>query len=222
MAAVRAFQAVLSVFLATPMGRKTLMALTGMGAAAFLLVHLFGNLVALEGATAYDRYASGLHAIPFLFVAEIGLGLLLLTHISFGIALFVQNFAARPHRYDVSASAGAKTVASTTMLYSGFTILLFVAYHLWTVKFGPSASLPAYARVRSVLHEQWPAFAYGVGVAAVGLHLSHGASSALLTFGLRHKLHDPWVDLLARIAAVTVALGFASVVLWFFMNGTAA
>jgi succinate dehydrogenase / fumarate reductase, cytochrome b subunit len=219
MAAVRAFQAVLSVFLSTPMGRKTVMALTGVGAAAFLVVHLLGNLVALEGAPAYDRYASGLHAIPFLIVAEVGLGVLFVTHVTLGIMLFFQNVAVRPQGYDVRASAGAKTLASSTMLYSGLTILAFIVYHLWTIKFRPPQTASEYDRVHTVLHQPWPAVAYAVGICAVGLHLSHGAPSALLTFGLRHHLHDPWVDMFARIAAVAVAIGFASVVAWFFLNG---
>jgi succinate dehydrogenase / fumarate reductase, cytochrome b subunit len=219
MAAVRAFQAFLGVFFGTPIGRKTVMALTGAGAAAFLLVHLAGNLVVFKGPGAFGRYAAGLHGFPFLPVLEVGLGLLLIAHVSLGVLLFVQNLLARPTGYASHASAGAKTLASTTMIYTGLATLAFILFHLWTVKFGPGTDRPVYERVERLLRDPLVATAYAAGVVAVGLHLSHGASSALLTLGLRHPLHDPWVDLLGRIGAALMAVGFASVVVWFVVLG---
>jgi len=59
MLAFKAFQAFVGVFLGTPIGRKTVMALTGAASAVFLVFHLAGNLVIFTGAAAFDRYAEG-------------------------------------------------------------------------------------------------------------------------------------------------------------------
>jgi succinate dehydrogenase / fumarate reductase cytochrome b subunit len=219
MAAFKAFQAFVGVFLGTPIGRKTVMALTGAASALFLVFHLVGNLVIFTGPAAFDRYAEGLHAIPFLPAFEAGLGLLFVTHISLGVLLFVQNLLARPTAYKQHDSAGAKTFASTTMPYTGLMILAFLGYHLWTMKFGVTSDLLASERVGRILEDPLRAAAYGVGLIAVGFHLSHGATSALLTLGLRHHLHDPWVDVMGRVAATAMSVGFACIVVWFLWHG---
>jgi succinate dehydrogenase / fumarate reductase cytochrome b subunit len=219
MVALKAFQAFVGVFLGTPIGRKTVMALTGAASALFLVFHLAGNLVIFSSPAAFDSYAEGLHAIPFLPVIEATLGLLMLTHISLGVLLFVQNLLARPTAYETRGSAGAKTFASTTMPYTGLTILAFLVYHLWTMKFGVTSDLLASERVGRILVDPLRATAYGVGLVAVGFHLSHGATSALLTLGLRHQLHDPWVDVMGRVAATVMSLGFACIVVWFLWHG---
>jgi succinate dehydrogenase / fumarate reductase, cytochrome b subunit len=219
MVAFKAFQAFVGVFLGTPIGRKTVMALTGAASALFLVLHLVGNLVIFTGPAAFDSYAEGLHAIPFLPVIEVGLGLLFVTHVSLGVLLFVQNLLARPTAYKQHGSAGAKTFASTTMPYTGLMILAFLGYHLWTMKFGVASDLLASERVGRILEDPLRAAAYGVGLIAVGFHLSHGATSALLTLGLRHQAHDPWVDVMGRVAATAMSVGFASIVVWFLWHG---
>ncbi len=219
MAALRAFQAFIGVFLGTPIGRKSVMAITGAASAFFLVFHLGVNLLIFTGSDAYDRYDEALHAIPFLSVIEVTLGLLMLTHITLGVLVFAQNFRARPTGYAMHVSAGSKTFASTTMPYTGLTILAFLIYHLWTMKFGPGGELPVSERVQLILEDPLRAAAYGVGLIAVGFHLSHGATSALLTLGLRHQLHDPWVDLMGRAAATMMSLAFGGIVVWFLWQG---
>jgi succinate dehydrogenase / fumarate reductase, cytochrome b subunit len=219
MLAFKAFQAFIGVFLGTPIGRKTVMALTGAASALFLAFHLVGNLVIFSGSAAYDRYASRLHSVPFLSGMEVTLGVVMVTHVTLGVILFVQNLMARPTAYANRGSAGAKTFASSTMPYTGLVILAFLFYHLWTMKFGPGADLPASERVQRILEDPARAIAYGIGLTAVGFHLSHGATSALLTLGLRHHLHDPWVDVMGRIAATAMSLGFGCIVAWMLWRG---
>jgi succinate dehydrogenase / fumarate reductase cytochrome b subunit len=214
MLAVRAFQAFLGAFWGTPIGRKTIMAISGLGSALFLVFHLGGNLIFLSGRDAYQQYSAGLASLPFLLVIEVLLGLMALTHAGLGLVLFVQNLLARPIRYSRHAWAGGKTVASATMIYSGTLIFAFLLLHLWDVRFGGNAARPMYDRVAHPLAQPVHAALYAIGLTAVGLHVSHGATSALLTLGLRHELHDPWVDLSGRIFAWVLAVGFGVIVAW--------
>jgi succinate dehydrogenase / fumarate reductase cytochrome b subunit len=214
MLAVRAFQAFLGAFWGTPIGRKTIMAISGLGSALFLVFHLGGNLVILSGRGAYETYSTGLASIPFLPVIEVLLGLMALTHAGLGLVLFLQNLLARPIRYSQHVSAGGKTVASATMIYTGVLIFAFLILHLWDMRFGGNAARPMYDRVAALLAQPVHATLYALGLTAVGLHISHGATSALLTLGLRHELHDPWVDLLGRIFAWVLAAGFGIIVAW--------
>jgi succinate dehydrogenase / fumarate reductase cytochrome b subunit len=195
------------------------MSLTGLGAIGFLVVHLLGNTVIFDGASTFNAYARSLHAIPFLPLMEISLGLLFLAHITLGIVLTLKNAAARPTPYAARTDAGAKSFASTTMIYTGSVILAYMLYHVWTIAVAPGAHTPAFDRVKSALVNPWSAAAYLVGLAALGLHLSHGASSALLTLGLRHPLHDAWVDVFGKVAAVLLSATFASIVGWFLIKG---
>jgi succinate dehydrogenase / fumarate reductase cytochrome b subunit len=202
-------------FLTRSIGKKGLMAVTGAGAIAFVIVHLFGNLIVFRGPEAFDAYGHGLHAIPFLFLAETGLGILFVTHVTLGVLLTLQNWAARPVGYRRQGSAGGKTLASSTMIYTGLLVLAFILLHLWTMVLGPAGEIPVFERVEDVFSVPWQTGAYMVGVVALGLHLFHGASSVLITLGLRHPLHDGWVDGVNRLVAISLAAGFLAIAGWF-------
>ncbi|MCY3024296.1 MAG: hypothetical protein NTW87_35415, partial [Planctomycetota bacterium] len=219
MTASKALKGFLFPFVNTSVGRKIVMSWTGLGAIGFLIVHILGNTVVYGGPAAFNGYAHSLHALPFLPLLEIALGLLFLTHITMGIVLTFQNLAARPIGYAVTRSHGAKTVASTTMIYTGLTILAYMLLHVWTVRIAPGEATPAFDRVTVVLANRWYAVAYLVGLVALAFHVSHGASSALLSLGLRHPLHDPWVDLFGKIGAVVLSATFATIVVCFMAWG---
>ena len=219
MTAVKAFKSFLVPFLNTSVGRKTVMSLTGLGAIGFLVFHLLGNAVVFKGESAFNVYARTLHSLPFLPLLELGLAMLFLAHLVLGVLLTFQNLAARPAPYAVKASAGRQTFASMTMIYTGLVILSYMLFHVWTMSISPSESVPAFDRVRTELTTLWCAAFYLVGLASLGIHLSHGASSALLSLGLRHTLHDPWVDRFGQIAAALLAACFGTIVLWFAVWG---
>jgi len=195
------------------------MSLTGLGGIAYLVMHMLGNLVVYEGPATFNGYAEGLHSLPFLPLLEAALVGLFLFHILLGIILTLQNWAARPITYAKLANHGAKTFASTTMIYTGLTILAFMLFHVWSVRISPSEGTPVFDRVKHDLTIPLFACIYAVGLVAVGLHLSHGASSCLLSLGLRHQLHDPWVDLLGKVAATVMALAFGTIVFCFLFFG---
>ena len=123
-------------------GRKAVMAVTGAGAIVFLIVHLAGNTKLFNGAPAFDGYAHFLHSLEILPLLELLLGVMFLAHISFGIWLTIQNWTARPSRYAVDRSEGNRSLASSTMIYSGLVILAFMVTHLWAMATQAPAGAP--------------------------------------------------------------------------------
>jgi succinate dehydrogenase / fumarate reductase cytochrome b subunit len=113
------------------------MGATGLLLIGFLVVHLTGNLLVFAGPAA-QRYSHALISNHLIYVAELAL-LVLFVHLAIGIALTRANSAARPVAYATRRRAGHtsnKSLASTTMIFSGLVVLVFVPIHLWTFKFG--------------------------------------------------------------------------------------
>ena len=206
------------LFGGSSIGRKVLMAVTGLGLAGFLIFHLIGNSFLLKGEAAFNSYSKLLHSIPPLPIIEIGLGVFFLVHVAMGIILTYQNFQARPVGYQIKATAGSATVASRSMIYTGGAILLFISYHLWTLHAGQLPHETPWLRVQSILTNPVSVAIYAMGFFALGTHLFHGFSSILVTFGLRHRRHDALVDWLCRACAFILALGFTSLAFCCFLR----
>jgi len=129
--------------LGSSVGKKMLMAVTGLGMTGFLAVHLLGNVMAFAGAEAFNGYAAKLHSLqPYLTVFNIGLATLGLVHIVVGIILFFENLKARPTRYRVYQNPGGRTFGSNTMPYTGVLILMFVIFHLLKFTFVDKSVTP--------------------------------------------------------------------------------
>ena len=124
-------------------GKKMLMAATGLCLIAFLSVHLIGNLTAFAGAEEFNAYAAKLHSLePLLTIFNIGLVTLGLIHIVVGIILFFENLKARPTGYKMYRNPGGRTVGSNTMPYTGVLILAFVIFHLFKFTFVDKSVTP--------------------------------------------------------------------------------
>ena len=121
----------LTAALGSSVGKKLMMALTGLAFTGFLAGHLAGNLTIYGGKAAFNGYAEKLHALgPLLKVFELGLITFAAVHILTGLWLFLQNRKARPVRYTLDTSPGGRTLSSRTMPYTGLIILAFVVFHL--------------------------------------------------------------------------------------------
>src|SRR4029453_14127290 len=132
-------------FLSSSVGTKILVALTGLGFTAFLVEHLVANLMVLSDAHGYNAYAPRLLPHPLIYVAEAGLVLLFVVHAFKAVAVTLRNRAARGSGYEMKARAGRnsrKTLASTTMIFPGLCVLLFIVIPLGTFKFGPYYETP--------------------------------------------------------------------------------
>jgi succinate dehydrogenase cytochrome b subunit len=168
-------------------GKKELMALTGIGFVGFLVVHLAGNFTMLAGGEAFNAYAAKLESLgPLVLVAEGGMLLMAMLHVVFGFALILRNLQARGTRYASKKGEGGRTLGSWTMWLTGPWILVFIGLHLahFTIEhklMGNEAPLSQLVAER-LADPIWAGY-YILSVFVVGLHVSHGFWSAFQTLG---------------------------------------
>ncbi|MDQ3069249.1 MAG: succinate dehydrogenase cytochrome b subunit [Acidobacteriota bacterium] len=209
--------------MASSVGTKILIALTGLALFAFLIAHLAGNLLLLAGPEAFNAYAHKLISNPLIYIAEAGLAAVFLLHIYKAVGNFARNRGARPDRYSVKKPAGhtsRKSVSSTTMIVSGTAILVFLILHLKTFKFGAyyDAAEPGvrdlYRLTLEVFHNPLNVVWYVVAMALVGMHLRHGITSALQSLGAMPARATKGVLIGGAITAAAIAGGFAMIPVW--------
>lgn len=210
--------------LSTSIGKKVVMALSGAALVGFLAAHLAGNLTiyADQDGRAFDNYAAILEANPLLPVAEIGLAVLFAVHVFFAVRISMENRRARASRYAVTTGKGKKTLASTSMIWTGLVVLGFLFVHLWDFRIskeldGAPESLAAMVRAR--LSSGVGATIYLVGIAVLGVHLSHGIRSAFQSIGVRHPAFDGFLTRLGWVLTFVFVAGFASFPLYFLFAG---
>ncbi len=211
--------------LQSSIGRKLVMAATGLCLVGFITVHLLGNSSIFIGPDGINAYAEHLHALgPLVWIFRAVLLGLFGLHILFGIQLTLENRAARPIDYNqkknIRTSFGAET-----MIYTGLTILAFAVYHLFHFTMhltNPEISasvLPLDAIGRSdvftmmVLSFQkfFVSTVYVGAMVALLLHLSHGVQSLFQTFGVLNGNTLPIMEKIARAAAIVIFVGFISI-----------
>jgi succinate dehydrogenase / fumarate reductase cytochrome b subunit len=200
-------------------GTKIILAFTGLALFGFLIVHLYGNLLAFLGPASYNEHAHALISNPLIIPAELGLVALVLTHIFKAVANYLKNRGARPDGYGVKKWAGGpsrKSVGSSTMIWTGLATLLFVAVHLKTFKYGPfytNPDAPAERDLYRLFIEvfQQPVWvgAYVVSMILLGLHLRHGISSSMQSLGIVPESKTGLVLRTGLVLAVLIAGLFA-------------
>jgi len=190
------------------------MALTGLCLVGFLVAHLVGNLVFFTGGEeGLNAYAQKLEDLgPLLIIAEVGLALLFIVHITLALRLSRENAGAREQGYHRRGSMGQKTAGSATMLITGLIVGVFLIIHLIDFRLpkltGELDDLGAAVTAR--LSSPTGIIIYLVGVTALGLHLSHAVQSALQTLGAGHPKYTPILRSLGLVLAVVLFVGFAS------------
>jgi succinate dehydrogenase / fumarate reductase cytochrome b subunit len=207
-------------FFLSLLGKKSLMALTGLLLAVFLLVHAAGNSLIFQSKTAFAAYAEHLHSLGLLFIAaEAFLLAVLLFHISTGLSLALANRTAKGRTYAVRRSAtGLRGWPSRIMPFSGAAVLAFLLLHLATVRFANQA-LPPAEKIRQALSNPLLALGYAVGLAALGLHISHGFWSLTQSLGLSHPRWNGLLKGAAWLAAFCSISVFAGILCRVFLQG---
>lgn len=216
--------------LRTAVGKKAVMAATGLVLVGFVLVHMVGNLKLYQG-----RYAEGPHAGQWkidvygeglrelgapvlghsqaLWIARLVLLACVGLHLWSAWAVTRQSWSARPIRYARSASVQS-TYAARTMRWGGVVVALFVAYHLADLTLGWTnpAFVPGSVHDNLVASfERLPiAGLYVVANLALGLHLFHGVWSLFQTLGWNNPKFNPWRRTLAAALAALITLGNVS------------
>ncbi len=201
--------------MSTSVGKKQLVAITGLLFLLFLAVHLVGNLSIYRGKEAFVAYAEGLHALGgLLVVAEIGMLLSLIIHVTIGTILFFDNRRARPVKYAVDKTGGGgRTISSVTMPYTGLLILVFLAVHLATFSHHivDQTNRTVFQIAREIFGN-WLFFAfYLIAMVVVAFHVRHGLWSAFQTLGANHPKYMAWIEKLSIVFAIIVGVGFGSI-----------
>ncbi len=195
--------------LGSAIGKKLMMAATGLGFIGFLKVHLAGNLTLYGGKDAFNSYAEHLHALgPLVNVFEVGLLTLALIHVLTGLTLFLGNWRARPTRYVATASAGGRSLGSRTMPYTGLIILLFVIYHLANFHFVDKTGTTIFNIVQSAFKNPVNIVIYIAAMIALAIHVSHGFWSLFQTIGANHPKYMPAIRLIGLLLSVVFGIGF--------------
>jgi len=215
----------LARFYGSSVGRKWLLAGSGLALAGFLVVHLSGNafLYADRTGAAFDAYEHSLSGAAWLPFAELALGGLFLAHIVLALTLAARNAAARPVEYSVRGRAQRRTLGSTTMVYTGIVLLGFLVVHLCDFRIGRAfrtdgASLST--QVAERLASPLGAAIYLGGTLVLGLHLSHGVRSTLQSLGVSHPNVNPWLTRAAWAFVLVVTLGFLSFPIYFLVRSS--
>ena len=201
-------------------GKKLLMALTGLAFCGFLAGHLAGNLTIYGGKNAFNSYAEHLQALgPVLTLLEWGLLGFAVVHVCTGLTLFYQNFKARPNRYAVNKKAGGRTIGSATMPYTGILLLAFIIFHLINFYFVDKTNTSIYQIVVQTFEIPFYVVIYILAMIVAALHVSHGLWSAFQTIGANHLKYMPFIMALSLIFSLVVGFGFGIIPLYLSMAG---
>lgn len=193
-------------------GKKQIMAWTGLGFCLFVFVHLLGNLSIYSGKESFLFYVDRLHSFESLItLAELGLAAFAVLHIGIGSLLFVQNLQARPVRYAVKKRAGGRTLGSITAPYTGFLILVFLIVHLLKFRFADKSVTDDFIILTGTFAQIGYVLFYLAGVALVAVHVSHGFWSGFQTIGLNHPKYMPFIQRFGIAFSVVLGVGFASI-----------
>lgn len=204
--------AALLQFWNSTIGKKWVMAITGIGLVGFTLAHMAGNLQVFLGATAFDDYAHKLQSLgPLLWVARIGLFVMAVLHITSAIQLTAIAKAARPADY-VKRESQISTLASKTMRIGGIVLAVFIVFHILhftTGQLHPAFSKGgAYGNVVLGFKVWWVTLFYLVAMSFLGLHLYHGVWAGFRTLGVAKPNPMPMERKLALGVAIIVWAGF--------------
>lgn len=215
-------------FLSSSVGTKLLIALTGLAMFIFLIAHLAGNLLIFVGPAAFNEYSHKLISNPLVYVAEAGLVLILLVHVFETVTNWASNRAARPQAYAVKEPTGSprsrKTLASTTMIYSGVFVFVFTVLHLKTFKFGAwyetaEGHRDLYRLVVEIFANPAYVVFYVISMAIIFLHLRHGISSAFQSLGVDHPRWARNIVRTGMVLALLIGAGFGIIPLVIFLAG---
>jgi succinate dehydrogenase / fumarate reductase, cytochrome b subunit len=208
-------------------GTKLLIGLTGLALFGYLILHLAGNALIFAGPDTFNDYSHALISNPLILPIEIGLLVIFLLHVYKAVANYVANQAARPSGYAMKKHANhtsRKSLASSTMLWSGLVIFFFILVHVKQFKYGAwyqvnNSDVRDLARTEFEVFSQplWVVF-YVVATLLVGVHLRHGISSGLQSLGIDHPVYTRRLTRWGVVLAVLIGGGLAIIPIWVYFT----
>ncbi len=214
------------------LGKKIFMGFTGLLLCGFIVIHLLGNLTLLSSdMDPFNKYAHFLtqELGNIVYVAEFLLAAVFLIHFIYAIVVTLNNWKARPQSYAVVKNAkhtSKKSIASSTMIYTGLIVITFLVWHLLHFKFGEiimytTADGKVIRDLYTVVHQFYGnivnVILYLLVMALLGFHLSHGFWSAFQSLGLNGKRFTPFVYTVGTVFAVIMAIGFIFLPVYIFI-----
>ena len=178
-------------FLTSSIGKKMVMAVTGLCLILFLCVHAAGNVTIFVGSAVFQGYAENLHSHPVIvFIFRVGLLALFLIHIGVGLLLWQEGRKEGKNRYVVNTWVSKNPYAMSTMPYTGLFILFFVLIHVFGFAVAPTHDQMISHVIDDTLSSFFYVLLYLAGFAALFIHLSHGFWSMLQTVGINHPRYN--------------------------------
>ncbi len=208
----------LRAFWDSSVGKKAVMAVTGLIGVLFVIGHMVGNLQIFQGAQRINAYGMLLHGPlnEVLWVVRVVLLASIVLHVLAAVQLTLRDRAARPVGY-TRREPQVTTLAARTMRWGGVLLLVFIVVHILHFTTGtihPAGRLlegDVYTNVVGSFQIPWVAAFYVVSMIALGLHLYHGAWSSVRSLGAAPASPQPLRRRLALAIALIVAVGFALV-----------
>ena len=207
--------------LSNTVGRKILMAVSGLFMLFFVIVHLLGNTTIFFGPNALNTYAEKLHSLgPLVWAFRAFMLAMLGIHVVFGVLLTLENWAANPGKYAVNRKLKAN-FSSETMIWTGAILLGFLVYHLlqFTVRVTPDilpeaiAKRPGdvYSMVVSSFGHKAISLVYVGAMVVLFLHLKHGIQSFFQSLGWNNEQTLPRFATLGTVLSALFLLGYSAI-----------
>jgi len=211
--------------------KKIIMALAGLFLVSFLLVHLSINILVLFDDT-FELFNQAGHFMvtnPVIQTIQWVLFFGFILHIILGVIIQIQNWLARPKRYDKKYPS-EMSFFSKYMIHTGAIVFIFLIIHFANffikLKFGNVESITyesgTYDNMGQMVYNLFKDGAYVVfyivALLLLGFHLDHGIQSAFQSLGLNHTVYTPVIKLIGRLLAIFITLGFIAIplVIYFF------
>ncbi|MBW3667063.1 MAG: succinate dehydrogenase cytochrome b subunit [Actinobacteria bacterium] len=214
-------------FYRSAVGKKWVMALTGIGLIGFSLAHMVGNLKMflpeVDGRADIDVYGEALRELfapifpehVFLWIMRTGLIVLFALHVHAAYALTLMNRRARPTAYEGPRDFVVADYAGRTMRWSGFIFLAFLFFHLADFTWGIQPAAPeawergaVFANFVATFSRPPVTILYVVAMVLLGIHLYHGAWSMFQSLGINHPKFNLWRRYFAIAVAAVITAGF--------------
>ena len=217
----------LKSFLSSTIGKKVLVAITGILFCLFLLFHLVNNLVIYTGEENFNYLVSSLEKIkPLIRLLEVVLLTILVVHISNSVYLSIQSRKSGNQTSLSNVKKPNAPLSSRTMLFTGSVLFIFIVVHLSTFWFNFQLTDDHDAYYNMVTDSAigfgniFITILYLVAMVILGFHLKHGFSSAIQTLGIKDTSIGKVVSTIGIVFWLFIPAGFFSIAFWFgILNG---
>ena len=207
--------------LRTTIGRKLIVALTGIVLILFVVGHISGNLTIYIGQSALNNYAHFLQTSPMLWVVRLAMLAIVMLHIALGVAVTRENRLARSE----TCHAGQPwylRLYQRRMIISGLVLLAFIVGHVAHLTLGAgigevfrlkdaSGHVDVFSRVVTTFQNAWIAWAYIAAMMFMAIHLKHTVRAVFLTLGFSRENYFEFFEFLSWIVTLVVVGGFISI-----------